>query len=201
MPVSRTAPRRAHSCTAAVEVRDLLAVLRAIDDPTDALALVSALRSSLFGCGDDDLFVFHVEHGGDLGPHQAVARHPARRTIPSPKAIAYLAALHDQRLWLAPSELIERIVEDRHVLELGSAAGRFRDIARRIRFIVDQAALVLGSDRRNVARVPRVGAASGRRRRPSRRDRVARDRRRRGAHHAPCTARRASSSRSSSSRA
>ena len=51
----------------------------------------------------------------------------------------YLTELHGQRTWLAPSELLERIVEDRHVLELGASAGRFRDIARRIRFVVDQA--------------------------------------------------------------
>ena len=51
----------------------------------------------------------------------------------------YLAELHAQRTWLAPSELLERIVEDRRVLELGASAGRFRDIARRIRFVVDQA--------------------------------------------------------------
>ena len=42
------------------EVRDLLAALRAIDDPTDELALVAALRSPLFGCGDDDLFTWQA---------------------------------------------------------------------------------------------------------------------------------------------
>src|SRR4029077_15093566 len=46
------------------EVRELLAALRAIDDPSDSLSLVTALRSSLFGCGDDDVFTYHVEHGG-----------------------------------------------------------------------------------------------------------------------------------------
>src|SRR5262249_31937188 len=43
------------------EVRELLAALRAIDDPSDSLSLTTALRSSLFGCGDDDLFEYHVE--------------------------------------------------------------------------------------------------------------------------------------------
>ncbi len=120
------------------EVRDLLALLRAIDDPTDALALASALRSSLFGCGDDDLFTYHVEHGGawDITrplPDSMPVDHPVA------EAITYLAELHRQRTWLAPSELLERVVQDRHVLELGASAGRFRDIARRIRFVVDQA--------------------------------------------------------------
>ncbi len=38
------------------EVRDLLACARAIADPSDQLSLVTALRSPLFGCGDDDLW-------------------------------------------------------------------------------------------------------------------------------------------------
>ena len=37
------------------EVRDVLTALQAVADPTDELALVAALRSSLYGCGDDDL--------------------------------------------------------------------------------------------------------------------------------------------------
>ena len=45
-------------------VRDLLMVLRAADDPTDHLRIVSALRSPLMSCGDDDLFRFKVERGG-----------------------------------------------------------------------------------------------------------------------------------------
>ena len=61
------------------EVRDLLMTLRAVDDPSDALALVSALRSSVFGCGDDDLFGFHVEHGGRWDVRRAAARVAAGR--------------------------------------------------------------------------------------------------------------------------
>ena len=120
------------------EVRDILAVLRAIDDPTNELALASALRSALFGCGDDDLFTYHVTYGGKWD-----VTAPLPDTLPDDHPVAdamrYLAELHAQRPWLAPSELLERIVEDRRVLELGASAGRFRDIARRIRFVVDQA--------------------------------------------------------------
>jgi ATP-dependent helicase/nuclease subunit A len=45
-------------------VRDLLMVLRAVDDPTDYLRIVSALRTPLLACGDDDLFRFKVERQG-----------------------------------------------------------------------------------------------------------------------------------------
>src|SRR5207302_6121077 len=45
-------------------VRDLLMVLRAVDDPTDHLRVVAALRTPLLACGDDDLFRFRVERRG-----------------------------------------------------------------------------------------------------------------------------------------
>ena len=47
------------------EVRELLSCLKAIDDPTDRLSLVAALRSGAFGCSDDEIFRF-VSGGGQL---------------------------------------------------------------------------------------------------------------------------------------
>jgi ATP-dependent helicase/nuclease subunit A len=47
------------------EVRDLLSCLRAIDDPSDQVALVAALRSPAYGCSDVDLLAW-VEAGGAL---------------------------------------------------------------------------------------------------------------------------------------
>jgi ATP-dependent exoDNAse (exonuclease V) beta subunit len=120
------------------EVRDLLMALRAIDDPSDELALVSALRSPLFGCGDDDLFEFHVEHKGKWNvrtppPDSLPADHPVV------DALRVLRELYDARMWVTPSELLERVVRERHLLELGADSGKFRDVSRRIRFVVDQA--------------------------------------------------------------
>ena len=50
-----------------------------------------------------------------------------------------LAAWHDARLWLGPSELLDRIVRERRVLEVAFAHGRPRDLWRRVRFVIDQA--------------------------------------------------------------
>ena len=47
------------------EVRDLLAAARTLADPTDLLSCVTALRSALFGCGDDDLWE-HKRQGGSF---------------------------------------------------------------------------------------------------------------------------------------
>ncbi len=120
------------------EVRDLLMTLRAVDDSSNTLALVSALRSSVFGCGDDDLFRFHVEHGGrwDVAA-PPVGTLPADDPVVS--AIRFLRELHSERVWSTPSELLERIVRERSVIEVGALTGRFRDVARRVRFLIDQA--------------------------------------------------------------
>ncbi|HEX5588052.1 MAG TPA: 3'-5' exonuclease, partial [Acidimicrobiia bacterium] len=120
------------------EIRNLLLVLRAVDDPTDELALVSALRSPLFGCGDDDLYTFAVEHHGRWN-HQAALPDSLPDGHPVGDAMLALAQWYDARLWLDASELLDRIVRERRLLELGFASGRPRDLWRRVRFVVDQA--------------------------------------------------------------
>ena len=120
------------------EVRDLLMVLRAIDDPTDEAALVAALRTPWLGCGDDDLLEFHRAHHGRWSllaplPDSLPADHPVHA------AMTFLRAGHDERQWATPSEMLDRIVRERHVLELGFELARPRDLWRRIRFVVDQA--------------------------------------------------------------
>jgi ATP-dependent helicase/nuclease subunit A len=118
-------------------VRDVLMVLRAVDDPTNQLHLVSALRTPLLACGDDDLFRFKREGGGRWSylvdqPDTVPADDPVRR------GLDYLRELFEKRHWLAPSELLESIVRDRRVLEVAAFEGRPRDVWRRLRFVVDQ---------------------------------------------------------------
>ncbi|MBF6600840.1 MAG: UvrD-helicase domain-containing protein [Dehalococcoidia bacterium] len=45
------------------EVRELVAILRAIDDPADEVAAVAALRSSAFGLSDEDLLLYAAAGG------------------------------------------------------------------------------------------------------------------------------------------
>jgi ATP-dependent helicase/nuclease subunit A len=119
------------------EVRDLLLAARAVDDPSDALALVSALRSALFGCGDDDLWTWYRARGrwNILAPipDEIPEAHPVRA------AVTYLRRLHNQRTWLAPSEVLGQLVADRRMLEAAVDGTRARDVWRRLRFVVDQA--------------------------------------------------------------
>jgi ATP-dependent exoDNAse (exonuclease V) beta subunit len=50
-----------------------------------------------------------------------------------------LAGWHDARYWSSASELLDRIVRERRVLEVGFAHGRPRDLWRRVRFVIEQA--------------------------------------------------------------
>jgi ATP-dependent exoDNAse (exonuclease V) beta subunit len=134
-------PFRAESSSlvyASRAVRDLVMVVRAVDDPTDYLRIVSALRTPLLACGDDDLFRFKVERQGRWS---YLVDQPDTVPADDPVAVGlgYLRRLHEQRWWLAPSQLLDRIARDRRALELGFAEGRPRDVWRRLRFVIDQA--------------------------------------------------------------
>ncbi|MBK5222942.1 MAG: UvrD-helicase domain-containing protein, partial [Acidimicrobiia bacterium] len=119
------------------EVRELLAVLRAIDDPTDELALVAALRSPAFACGDDDLARF-VGEGGRLELGRSIPEQlPA--TDPVVAGIASLQELHRDAVWDEPSALVERVIRERHLMEIATGSTRPRDVWRRLRFVADQA--------------------------------------------------------------
>jgi ATP-dependent exoDNAse (exonuclease V) beta subunit len=119
------------------EIRDLLMVARAVEDPTDSLAVVAALRTAAFGCGDDDLYVWRRTHGGRWD-------HQGRLPSPLPdgdivgQGLSWLGRLHRERLWLAPSQILERIVRERRLMEVAFVDPRPRDLWRRLRFVVDQ---------------------------------------------------------------
>ena len=120
------------------EVRDVLNALQAVADPTDELALVAALRSSLYGCGDDDLAHWRLACRGRFSlvrsqPESCPADHPVAG------GIAHLAELHHAKRWTSPPALIDRLVRERGAFETAVAGGRPRDVWRRLRFVIDQA--------------------------------------------------------------
>jgi ATP-dependent exoDNAse (exonuclease V) beta subunit len=119
------------------EVRDLLAVARAIDDPTDQLALLTALRTVAFGCGDDDLYEWRVR--GGHWDHQARRPDDVDERHPVATAMAWLGAMHRARTWMTASDVLDTVVRERRLLEVAFAGSRPQDLLRRVRFVVDQA--------------------------------------------------------------
>lgn len=119
------------------EIRELMLVARAVDDPTDSLAVVSALRTTAFACGDDDLFTWKTRYDGKWD-HQRRIPPDVPTDHPVAVGIAWMCELHRERAWLAPSQVLDRILQGRRFFELSAAERRPRDLWRRLRFVLDQ---------------------------------------------------------------
>jgi ATP-dependent helicase/nuclease subunit A len=117
------------------EVQQLLAILRAIDDPADTVSVLAALRSPAFGCGDDDLYRHHLEGG------RWDRRARGAADTPVAQALEELASHHAGRWWQSVSALVGRVVADRRLMALALSHRRPRESWRRIRFLLDQARL------------------------------------------------------------
>jgi len=90
------------------EVHETLAVLRAIDDRSDRVSLVAALRSSFFGISDAEI-VSHVLSGGRLLVAEDAA--VAATTPLLCAAFTLLHRLHRERLRVSVPALVERLYD------------------------------------------------------------------------------------------
>ena len=116
------------------EVRDLLNCLRAIDDPSDQVAIVAALRSPAFACSDVDLMEFY-----EVGGRFDYLSGGGTSDGPVSEALDSLEEYHKSRLWTSAVYLIDRFIRDRHLMEAALDHPRTREQWRRYRFIVEQA--------------------------------------------------------------
>ena len=120
-----------------VEVQALLFAARAIANTADEASLVLALRSPLFGIGDDELL-----HWRTLGGHWSVfdKKASADSTLAVGRALHTLHRLVLALPSLTPSDLLESLVNECFFYEkaLFAGAGR-RAWWRRVRYVVDQA--------------------------------------------------------------
>jgi ATP-dependent helicase/nuclease subunit A len=142
------------------EVRDLLALCRAIDDPADQVALLAVLRSAAFGCGDDDLLAFQRTGGAwtieDVGSPAATP--PATPDVATPDvaapaapvtgggdasivvfAVETLRAYRGRCHELGAVGVLELAVRDRRLLQLAASSPRARESWRRVRFLLERA--------------------------------------------------------------
>jgi ATP-dependent exoDNAse (exonuclease V) beta subunit len=116
------------------EVRELLGCLRAIEDPSDQVALVSALRSSAYGCSDVDLLEW-VEAKGRL----SYLNPGSGRNGPVADAFANLYRFHQQRTERSAVATIEALMRDRSLGVQAIGHPRPREAMRRLRYVAGQA--------------------------------------------------------------
>lgn len=117
------------------EVRDLINCLTAIDDPTDNVAVVAALRSPAYGCSDVEL-AGHRLAGGRfdyLAPGlDAFSGRVAQ-------GLRDLRARHLARNSGSIAHLVERFVADTGMAEAATFDAQNRNAFRRARFVIEQA--------------------------------------------------------------
>lgn len=118
------------------EVADLLLAIRAIANTADEAALVLALRTPLFSCGDDELLTWKAGGGSwnltasipSILEHHRVAL-----------AVTYLKSLLEASRSLSVGDVLAMAVRDLRIRQVVTDTPRFRDVWRRIRFVIDQA--------------------------------------------------------------
>ncbi len=121
---------------ATAEIRHVMMVLRAADDPTDELTMVEALRSPLYGCSDVELWEWKRQ-GGSWNPWASA---PAGLDAhPVAASIAHVRSVAERIGWASPADLLASIVDDRRVLDLALAGPDGRDVWRRVRYVIEQA--------------------------------------------------------------
>ena len=117
------------------EVRDLLNCLRAIDNPSDEVSVVAALRSPAFACSDVDLLQWR-DKGGRW--NYSATKKPDDPP-PVADAMAILEQYHNRHQTETVAGLIADFIRNRRLDELDLAEPRPREMWRRRQFLVAQA--------------------------------------------------------------
>ncbi|MBT3863205.1 MAG: UvrD-helicase domain-containing protein [Chloroflexi bacterium] len=121
-------------------VHELSNNLIAIDDPTDQVAIVAALKSAAWGCSDQDLYEWAC---ADRKFEYARATYdPAKFEIDTgvhrvATALAGLAGYHDTRQMYSTPFLIEKFVRDRRLREIAALSNPNGDRERLIDVIIE----------------------------------------------------------------
>jgi ATP-dependent helicase/nuclease subunit A len=103
------------------EVRELAALLAALADPQDVVALVGVLRGPLFGISDRELFAFR-QSGGWFSPF---SEQTVQLLAAAPNVVVALEVLGHWYKWtrvLPAGAALERILEDSGYLALAAAS-------------------------------------------------------------------------------
>jgi ATP-dependent exoDNAse (exonuclease V) beta subunit len=95
------------------EVHETLAVLRAIDDPTDRIPLVAALRSSFFGVSDRDIVAYSLS-GPPLWAGEIDTERPGGAAIAP--AVRLLEELQRIRRHASVPAILERLYDETRIL-------------------------------------------------------------------------------------
>ncbi len=112
------------------EVRDLLSIMRAIDDPSDQVALVAALRSPAYGCSDLELYRWVTNEGrlNYMNPRDG----GVARVL---EAMRDLARRNNSRHDVSVPSLVDDLIGSRAMALAAFGEPRYREVLRRLRWV------------------------------------------------------------------
>ena len=116
------------------EINDVAAILRAVDDPSDQVSLVAALKSAAFCCSDVDL----LQHRLAGGRFSLLGR--AFPDTPVGRGLRQLAALYETKSRVTLPFLVDLAIRDNFLAEPLLITSRDRQRVANLRAIVDRAA-------------------------------------------------------------
>ena len=118
-------------------MRDLLTLLRCLDDSTDQIALVATLRSVGFACADDDLYRW--QQAGGRWNYWSQRPETIAEDDPVAQAMQWLQETSQRRWQWSVSELLLHTVRARRLMELAVGGRAPREQWQRYRLMIDQA--------------------------------------------------------------
>ncbi len=124
------------------EVYELLRVLRAVDDPTNQLKVVTALRTSIFGIDDRQLMHFHLgAANAEPTPFHKEFRVYAKDPGIVGDALRVLEQFGRRKHERTPAELIAELYDNWRGVAAALCEGRqvARETWRRVRYVIDEA--------------------------------------------------------------
>lgn len=117
-------------------VGDLVTMLQAIDNPSDEVAVLAALRHPGLACTDVALVQWRAAGGHWNYLADTTELLPADHPVAA--GLSELRRWHEARWWMPVNELVASLVRELRLVELTATQRRPRDHWRRMRFLVDQ---------------------------------------------------------------
>ena len=93
------------------ELRELYAILRTIDDPSDQISTVAALKASVFSCSDKEL----MQHHSKKGSFNIFSQNSNNSIVE--RALLQLREFHKLKSILSTPNLIEHIITESFLIE------------------------------------------------------------------------------------
>jgi ATP-dependent helicase/nuclease subunit A len=118
------------------EVRDLINCLTAIDDPSDDVAVVAALRSPAYACSDPEIASYRLHQGGSFNYLWPELDAKEGRVA---DALHDLRGWHESRAAYSLAGLVDAFINDQRLVEVGLIDSGNRNAFRRARFLIEQA--------------------------------------------------------------